>query len=86
LIVSIIDLVIVLIDYRCEDIKKLKIQEPTLVRKILGLDSLFETPQFSTKKKKSQEMHLKIPLLNQCLKLSNSKPGYEVSVLYYFGK
>jgi hypothetical protein len=31
-------------------------------------------------------MHLKIPLSSRDLKLSNSKPGYKVSVLHLFAK
>jgi hypothetical protein len=34
----------------------------------------------------SQGMHLKIPLLSQGLKLSNSKPGCRVSALHFFVK
>ncbi len=56
----------------------------------IGLDSRasFGKPRSSPSKNEplSQEMHLKIPLLSQGLKLSNSKPGCRVSALHFFVK
>jgi hypothetical protein len=53
----------------------------------MGLDSLYlKTPIIIQKEKElfSQEMHLRIPLLIQGLKLSNFKPGCRVSALHFF--
>jgi hypothetical protein len=58
------------------------------IRYVLTLS--FRKPRSSPRKEKtepfSQEMHLKIPLLSQGLKLPNSKPGCRVSALHFFVK
>jgi hypothetical protein len=56
------------------------------IRKVLTPS--FRIPRSTPSKNEpfSQEMHLKIPLLTWCLKLSNSKPGCRVSALHFFVK
>ncbi len=70
------------IDYECED--KKKIGESACD---VGASLLQKTPIITPKHEPfSQEMHLKIPLLNRSLKLSNSKPGCRVSAQHVFVK
>jgi hypothetical protein len=73
-------------DYRCEDRKKIgELRRYTsAVRWVLTPS--FRKPLSSSPNNKpfSQEMHLKIPLSSQGLKLSNSKPGCRVSTLHFF--
>jgi hypothetical protein len=54
----------------------------------MDLDSLVQkTPIISPKSEPfSQEMHMKIKLLSQGLRWSNSKPGCRVSALHFFVK
>jgi hypothetical protein len=76
------------VDYRCEDRKKLVSYEAALVSLDRSLLFLSKNLYHHSSKNEpfSQEMHLKIPLSSLGLKLSNPKPGCEVSALHFFVK